>query len=287
MAATAEIYKDESLIGAKITYQPVDGKESWATNLYDHAFIGDLIPGTSFILTGYYYVVGGYTWLLTTSGYFVSAAISSGSVKNWQIYKNAAVVQDYSKTRAQYLVWKIIRNNKEILRNNLVCARYASKFTAEQQGKIKQLQQRLMARNSALLNEGLCESVETSYPEGYADLEPYLAAIMNNGSIGIASWAVIVIAAVVIGATATAAYFAYKQFADESEKDIKYSKELMAILAEKLTPEEYDQLLKETKGIVTKARIKQAAGSYAKVLRWALYAFAGVALYNILKPSEQ
>lgn len=172
----------------------------------------------------------------------------------------------YSQAQAQALVDKIIRNNKQILCNNLVCARFASKLTEEQQELVRDLQTRLNERNNALQSGGLCTAIESNYPAGYAESASYLDKLINREAIGVASWVVVVIAASVIAATATAAYFAYKEFAEESEQDIKYSKELMSVLASKLTEEEYQMLLNETKGIVTKARIKQAASSYSNAL---------------------
>ena len=182
---------------------------------------------------------------------------------------------------------KIIKNNIQIVQNNLVCARYANKFSSEQQQLIRDLQNRAEARKGQLQAGGLCSGITTSYPKGYADLGAYLDALMAGEPIGIASWAIVVIAAVVIAATATAAYYTYRYFADESEQDIKYSKELMAVLQQKLTPEEYQQLLDETKGIVTKAKIRQAVNSYGNVLKYAAFAVAGFAVYKFIKSRQQ
>ena len=199
----------------------------------------------------------------------------------WVEYTNVNL-PTYSQTQAQALVNKIIKNNITITQNNLVCARYASKFTEEQQRQIRDLQRNVVARENALKAQGLCTNVQTSYPRGYAELEPYLAALMEGEIIGLATWAIVVIAASVIVATSTAAYFAYKYFADESEKDVKYSQDLTRILQTKLTEQEYQQLLDETKGIVTKSRIKQAASSWGSMAKYALYAVAGFALYKLV-----
>ena len=196
-------------------------------------------------------------------------------------------VNQFSQTQAQALVNKIIKNNITIVQNNLVCARFANKFSSEQQQLIRDLQNRAEERKAQLQAGGLCTGVSTSYPKGYADLGAYLDALMAGEQIGIATWAIVVIAAVVVAATATAAYYTYRYFADESERDIQYSKQLMAVLQEKLTPEEYQQLLNETKNIVTKARIKRAAGSYWNVLKYAALAFAGYSVYQIIKSKRQ
>lgn len=189
-------------------------------------------------------------------------------------------INQYSQSQAQALVNKIIKNNIQIVQNNLVCARYANRFTKEQQELIVDLQNRCEARKSALQAGGLCSGVQTSYPKGYADLGGYLDALMTGEAIGIAAWAIVVIVATVVAATATAAYFAYKSIADESAKDVKYSKELLSILAQKLTPEEYDQLMRETQGIVTKARIKQSISSYGNVVKYgAIALLVGLAVW--------
>ena len=211
----------------------------------------------------------------TTDGYFIYLP------DGWTEYTSVNV-PTYSQTQAQALVDKIIKNNIAITQNNLVCARYASRFSPEQQQLIRDLQNRVVARENALKNEGLCTDIQTSFPRGYVELEPYLAALMNGQAIGLATWAICVIAASVILVTSTAAYFAYRAFANESENDVKYSKELTKTLTEKLTEEEYQQLLNETKGIVTKSRLKQAISSYGNIAKWALFGIAGFAIYKVI-----
>lgn len=211
----------------------------------------------------------------TTDGYFIYLP------DGWTEYTSVNV-PTYSQTQAQVLVDKIIKNNIAITQNNLVCARYASRFSPEQQQLIRDLQTRVVERENALKNEGLCTDIKTSYPRGYAELEPYLAALMNGQSIGLATWAICVIAASVVLVTSTAAYFAYRAFANESDNDVKYSKELTKALTDKLTEEEYQQLLNETKGIVTKSRLKQAISSYGNIAKWALFGIAGFAIYKVI-----
>lgn len=233
------------------------------------------------ICTGYYYDTDETTiYVQTESSIYLIVDLNN---PDWMFTEGVAKPSTYTQTQAQYLVNKIIRNNMQIVQNNLVCARFANKFTASQQAQIRELQNRLTARNNALIEQGLCTDITTSYPQGYAELSGYLDALMKGEAVGIATWAIVVIAAAVIAATATAAYFAYKRLADESERDIKYSKELTAILAQKLTPEEYQMLLDETKGIVTKAKIRQALISYGDVIKWAALAFAGYAGYKFIK----
>ena len=248
---------DETMRGAQIAYRPTDGAEQVATDFRNSGTVDNIPNGARFIMTGYYWVVDGYSWIQTTNGYYVSAHFSSGQIDNWVINTDVTKrIPVYSQTQAQALVQKIIKNNKEITRCNILCARYADRFTKAQLAQIKALQSRVIERNKALQNEGLTENVKTGYPEEYAELSSYLDKIMTDGSIGIATWVVVVIAATVIAATATAAYFAYKNLAEESERDVKYSKELTRTLTSKLTDEEYQQLLNETKGMLTKTKIK-------------------------------
>ena len=212
----------------------------------------------------------------TTGGSYI--ILSEG----WQ-QTGIVSISRYSDTQANKLIKKIIDNNKIILRNNLLCARFVGKLTYDQQSQVRELQSRLQARNDALQAEGLTQDVRTSYPSGYAELAGYLDALMKSDIIGIASWVVIVIAAVVIAGMGTAAYFAYKSLAEESEKDVKFSEDLTRTLVSKLTDEEYQQLLNETKGIVTKAKIKQAFGSYWNVIKVAAFAVAGYSAYKLIK----
>lgn len=211
----------------------------------------------------------------TTDGYFIYLP------DGWTEYTQVNL-PNYSQSQAQALVNKIIKNNITITQNNLVCARYASRFSPEQQQLIRDLQTRVVERENALKNEGLCTDIQTSYPRGYVELEPYLAALMNGQAIGLATWAICVIAASVVLVTSTAAYFAYRAFANESDNDVKYSKELTKALTDKLTEEEYQQLLNETKGIVTKSRLKQAISSYGNIAKWALFGIAGFAIYKVI-----
>lgn len=233
--------------------------------------------GKRVALTGYTVTSqkGTKAYQTKSGGYIV---LSEG----WKNVGTLAIAQ-YSQSAAQALVDKIVKNNITIVQNNLVCARFAYKFTEDQKATIRILQNRAQSRKSMLETQGLCSSIQTSYPRGYADLGGYLDALMSGESVGIATWAIVVIAAVVIAATATAAYYAYQAFAAESEQDVKYSKQLMAVLQSKLTPEEYDQLMKETQGIVTKARIKQAARSYGNVGKWVLIAIGCYAAYGFIK----
>lgn len=237
---------------------------------------------TTVCLTGWSDVSGysGSLMLQTVSGGYISL---TDTECNWQEVTGSAY--RYSQKQAQALVDKIIKNNKVIVSNNLLCARYADRLTVSQRQRLYELQNRLMERNQSLTKGGLVQNVQTSYPAGYAELAPYMERFMASGSSGIGAisvTAIVVISAIVIASLSTAAYFAYKRYADQSELDVKYSKELTAVLAQKLTEEEYNQLLQETKGIVTKARIKQSLSNYGSLLKWGLIAAGGLLLWKYM-----
>ena len=228
-------------------------------------------------LTGYTATsVRGTVGYQTTSGEYI--ILSEG----WQFVGNAPIMR-YSTTQAQACVNKIIENNKTITRCNILCARYAGSFTKTQLAQIRELQQRVVARDKALQDEGLTQDVRTGYPEEYAELSSYLDQLMEDQSIGLATWVVVVIAATVIAATATAAYFAYKSLADESERDVKFSKELTASLVNKLSPEEYQQLLDETKGLLTKSKIKSLVRGSWGTVKIAAAVVGAYTIYKIIK----
>lgn len=201
-----------------------------------------------------------------TNGYYIM--LSEGWTRN-----GSASVAAHSTKQAQSLVDQIMQANQLILCNNLLCARYAHLLTAQQQQQVRDLQRRLEIRNQSLQDDNLVQVKETSYPAGYNDLAPYLERLMDGEAIGLAITTWIIISAIVIGA-ATAAYYTYKKFADEAKQDVQFSKELTKTLTSKLTEEEYQQLLEETRGIVTKKRIFAALGS----INWKTTAIIGAGI---------
>lgn len=170
----------------------------------------------------------------------------------------------YTQAQAQDVVNGIIRNNKYILNNNLLCARFANKLSTEQRKMLYNLQDRLEKRDAALREGEVFSSMGEGQPEGYSELSSYLEAFMKNPGIGVitlSATGIIIISAIVIGSLSTAAYYAYQAYYKESEQDVKYSRELTQTLQQKLTEEEYQQLLRETAGLLTKQRIMQQIGS--------------------------
>lgn len=230
-------------------------------------------------LTGWYFAKTGgtYMWQTTDGSYLAS---DDDDFLVFDEYN-----PDYSN--AQDIVNKIIKNNKRILENNLICARYASKLTEEQRTLLYNLQYRLDNRNQALLNKQLITSATESYPQGYANEASYLEQFMkNDGKVGVvvSSTAIIVVSAVVTVSLGAAAYFAYMAYYNESMEDVKYSDELTATLASKLTAEEFKQLKEETAGIVTKARITSSLGTFGNLFKYAAFGVAGYFLYKLIAP---
>ena len=237
--------------GAQVTTAPGKG--------YGTVYTCD--TGDYAISTGYYYVLDEYYYFQTTTGLWV---IYNKNNPMWNYRQGAEKVNTYTQTQAQAVVDKIIKCNKHIVSNNLLCARFANKFTKEQQQQIRELQNRVKEREQALMSDGVCTNIQTSYPKGYVELAPYMDSFMAGEAIGISEWAVVLIVAVVIASLSTAAYYMYKSYAEQAEQDVKFSDDLTRILQQKLTPEEYAMLLDETKGIVTKARIKQSISTGSK-----------------------
>ena len=234
-------------------------------------------------LTGYYLVgADGKDMFQTTSGGWIRLA------DGW---KNTgyAPIRIYTQKDAQYYVDKVIKANARILENNLLCARFSSKLNSDQQFTLYQLQKRLESRNKQLLDDGLCANQRVSAPPGYSlldnSLNSFMVAYANGGQVaGLGAVSItIVVAAIAIASLATAAYFAYKYLASEAEKDVKYSDELTQVLMAKLTPEEYDQLMQETQGIVTKSKLLSKFSGALSVLKYGLLVAAGFVVYKVIK----
>ena len=232
-------------------------------------------------LTGYYCWYEGYPEYLyfqTTFGNWF-AVLTEGA---WARSKNNASVPHYSRDQVQAMIDAMLKNDKRIVENNLFCARYADKLTAEQKKAVVQLQRRVQERQEALKSEGYVTDIQTAKPEGYAEFEPYLDKLMNSG-VGIATWAALLIYCFVIGSLAGAAYFVYRDFFAQAKEDVKWSDELTATLKAKLTEEEYAQLEKETQGIVTKATIKSRFAGIGKGLLYGGILLGGALLYRLFR----
>lgn len=242
-----------------------------------YAYAGALTGATTSVqLTGYYGKgADGNNMYQTTSGGYIRIA------DGWQ-YTAYAPIKQYKQKDAQKLVDEIIKNNAHVLENNLFCARFANKLTDDQRWKLFELQQRLESRNEKLLKDGFCVNQKVSVPPGYADLQGYLSSFMAGETIASATITLVVVA-IVLASLSVAAYYAYKNLASESEKDVKYSDELTKILMDKLTDEEYQQLMQETQGIVTKSKLVSKLGSGLSWMKWVLLGAAGLALYNAFK----
>jgi hypothetical protein len=184
---------------------------------------------------------------------------------------------------AQRFVDGVIKNNARILENNLLCARFADQLTEDEKAEVRELQNRMALRNQQLLTDGMVSEQALGSPPGYSDLVMYLEKLMNNVSgvgVVISATGVVVISAVVVAAVSLAAYFAYKAMYNESKEDVKFSDELTKKLTSVLTEEEYQQLLDETQGMVTKAKISGRFSNTAGIVKWGLIGFGVFALYK-------
>lgn len=214
--------------------------------------------------------INGHSWIDLSEG--------------WQLVGNANI---YSQAQAQSLVDRIIENNKLIVSCNLLCARFAYRLTGEEKQLLYDLQSRLQERNDRLVQDGYCQQMQTSTPAGYSKLESYMQSFMAGGGVGLViSTSTIIVSAVVVASLATAAYFAYKYLYDQSNQDVRYSKQLTRTLQERLTAQEYQQLLDETQGIVTKAKIRTMVAGTGNLFKYALIGTGLYWLFTQLKGSK-
>ena len=193
--------------------------------------------------------------------------------------------QSAQPNESQKYIDGIIKNNKRILENNLICATYKDKLTTDQRNLLYNLQLRLTERDQRLRKDGVVQDIKTGSPKGYNLLSNNLEQFMNNmQSYGVGSLTLtsIVVYAVVIAALSTAAYWLYQYYFGESNRDVKFSDDLTKILTNKLTAEEYQRLINETKGLVNKAVISERFGNFLKsgITKIALFGVLGYIGYN-------
>lgn len=271
------LYFDKTISGKKYTggaywYKPGENGLFQGVSIVS----GSYTEGRSVELTGYYTTTARGAKMLQTTTAERYIDLTDG---DWQ----AAGAVVYSQQDAQSLVDKMIENNKKICMCNLFCARFSYRLSQQEKELLYELQMRLQQRNQRLSQDGLCTGMTTSRPAGYAELEKYMQNFMNTGGVGLViSTSTIIVSAVVIASLSTAAYFAYKYLYEQSEQDVRYSKELTKVLQSKLTEQEYQQLLDETKGLVTKAKIKQMVAGTSGILKWSLIATGIYMLYTQL-----
>ena len=224
---------------------------------------------TTITLTGAYLTIGGVEYYqIADRPYLYITAATPGA---WTDRGREATP---TRAQAQRQVDTIIDANKQILENNLFCARYAYRLTPAQKQRLADLQTRLQRRDQSLAL--YTTSNVTSQPRGYAALAPYLQSLMASAPyVGIAAWIIITVAAIVIASLSSAAYFAYRSYATEAIQDVRYSKQLTRTLQAKLTPEEWQQLRTETAGLISKSTILQKINSLGATTRNILLLTAG------------
>lgn len=232
-------------------------------------------------LTGYYVSRDAGEMCLTDCGFWILPS-------EWQPTNKKGSVKEYTDADANRLLAEIIRNNKIILQNNLICARFSKYLTTPEKETVAILQQNLETRNSQLKNSNLVTSVEVAEPKGVANYATYLNTLMqdyDSGKLGIAVSTIvtIVVGVIAIAGIGTIVYFNYQQAYNESALDVKYSDELLEKLKSKLTDEEYQQLEKETQGMITKAYFKGTGSGVTGLLKWALIAVGGYVAYTTVK----
>lgn len=226
-------------------------------------------------------LTGNFCWHTNPNNVYLQTTLGNwyipiDDIGNWQAVSRNTNIPHYSRDEVQAMIDAMLANDRRIVENNLFCARYADKLTAKEKKAVVTLQRRVMERQEALQAHDLVEDIKYAQPEGYAEFAPYLEKLMNSG-IGFA-WAAFIAWCLVLGATAAACYFVYRDFFAQSKDDVKWSDELTRTLKNKLTDEEYAQLERETQGIVTRVKIQERFKGVGKGL---LYGgiILGVALF--------
>lgn len=230
------------------------------------------------ILSGYYCNGQSGIWLQVTTG-------------EWVLNSECEITQkqQYSITAeyVQKMLNTIMANNKRIYENNLVCSRFASRLDESDRYKLAMLQERLTLRDTAIrLNANITDKKE-SYPKGYIECYNYLQQITGGVGVVVSTTAMIIIGAVVVASMAVAVFFAFRAWAIESEDDVKYSDDLTQTLLSKLTDEEYQQLKKETAGLITKAKLKGRFAGASGFAKWILIGVGCGFLYKSYKNRKQ
>ena len=233
----------------------------------------NVVTGGRYELTGFYYQKNGMAYYQTTGSRYIK----------WDDSAAIVAAAATSGGNAQSTIDKIIKNNKRILENNLICARFSHLLTAEQKDVLYGLQQRLLIRDNALRNNTLISSARESYPKGYMAeygyLDSFMTAYEGTSAVPVLY---IVVSAVVVASLSVAAYYAYKAYLTESIQDVEYSDELTKILTEKLSDEDFQMLKEETGGMITKAKIKgrfEASSGIVSLLGWGAAIFAAYKIF--------
>ena len=229
-------------------------------------------------LTGY------YVWHTNPDNLYFQTTLGNWyAVVNKTDWSNAGTVTlpHYSRDEVQAMINAMLANDRRIVENNLFCARYANKLTDKEKKAVVTLQRRVMERQDALKSQGFVNDLKYAQTEGYAEFAPYLERLMNSG-IGFA-WGVFLVWCFVIAATAGACYFVYRDFFAQSKDDVKWSDQLTKTLKDKLTPEEYAQLERETQGIVTRVKIQERFKGVGKGLLYGGIILGAALLIRMLR----
>jgi len=290
-----QIQFNENYRGVKLQYIGSESPTLYYFNSTINNAYAIIYPSNSiFTLTGYYVLnpyFNYYFYQTVEGGMFWLEMYADRWANIGKVVLTIPV--DFEIKNVDYLNGTLA-NNARIYENQLFCAFAAiklagrGKLTQKEFNTLSTLQTRLEERNNTVLTSGFATNIQESYPEGYINLKQYLkdfskidiSKLPNIGSLT----GYIIVAAVTIVAMATVAYFLWKKLYDESKQDVKFSDDLTKVLKSKLTEEEWNQLVKETAGMITKTKINEKVKSVGNMT--ATLAVAGIlALLFILKPT--
>lgn len=230
-------------------------------------------PNSKITLTGNYFesAKGDICYECTFNGQ--AAYFWSSESNNWSV---TAIQSNGTIVQAQNYLNELIGYNKNILENNLMCARILN-FCSENgialpsvaRQNLYTLQNRLVARNQKI--KATATSIDESESPSFGVYNDELVRFMNEPGIGVLPLVyVIVIAAIALAATATSAIMIYKALHAEAKADFSYSNDLTAQLIKFLPSEVYQQLMDENAANQEKAQK-------------AIDAASGKSLFNTIK----
>jgi len=204
------------------------------------------------------------------------------------------IVDMGSKSGAEQLVNDLIKNNKTIFENNLLCAGMISKMEAngeivpvDRRNQLYILQNRLQARNQKILNSAFIDTKKTAQPDGFIQYAPQLNQFMNNPGIGIVPVVAYIVVAVIFGLLVSALiYLIFKPDYTDSKSDLVVSADLTKALAT-LSPEARAGVLQDLNGQVDKAYVQgKTDGSGASLLKTGMYLGLGFLGFQIIDRSS-
>ena len=218
------------------------------------------------------------------------------------IHKFGYIDRDYyraekirQKTGTDIMMQELIKNNKSILENNLLCAALIDKIDVadiqipnEYRSRLIALQTNLQQRDKHLSESIFIDKKTVASPLGFDKYSQQLSDFMKDPGIGIAPVVIYIVVSVVFGIMLSGIiYLLFKSDHSQSKLDITYSKDLTATLLKKLTPEEYQQLITENKENAQKIADAASGNSFLNTAKYLAVGYLGFTVIDKFIQSRQ